>query len=80
MNGLRESDSLILPMKSSNKTANAAAEGMEGRGLTRGNSYKQNICRTLGRESMKSALKRVRQALILKSGLSVNTQGRSRMR
>lgn len=37
------------------------AEKMERRGLTKGNSSKQNICRTQSRESMQSALNRIRQ-------------------
>ena len=38
------------------------AEGGEGRGLTKGNLLQQNMLRTLGRESMRSALERVRKA------------------
>lgn len=60
--GFRESDSPVVPTKSSNKAVKTVAEKMEERGLTKGNSSEQNICRTQGRESMKSALKRVRQA------------------
>lgn len=60
--GLRESDSPVVPMKSSNKTMKVVAEKMEERGLTKGNSTEQNICRTQGRENMKSALNRIRQS------------------
>jgi group II intron reverse transcriptase/maturase len=38
------------------------AEGGEGRGLTKGNLRQQNMLRTLGRESMRSELERVRKA------------------
>lgn len=55
-----KSDGLIVPKKSSNK-ADEAAEGMEGRGLTKGNLREQNIRRTQSRVSVQSALKRIRQ-------------------
>lgn len=62
INGLRESDSPVLPAKFSNKTMKVVAEKMEGRGLTKGNLPEQNICRTQSRVSMQSALKRIREA------------------
>jgi RNA-directed DNA polymerase len=58
-NGLRKSDSPIVPMKSLNNAGPAAAEG---RGLTKGNLSQQNALRTQCREGALSALERVRQA------------------
>jgi group II intron reverse transcriptase/maturase len=48
-------------MKSSNKAPERAAEGMEGRGLTKGNSPQSNASRTQGRSGAPSALERVRE-------------------
>ena len=63
MNGHRKSDSSIVPEKSPNKVRYWAAEAMEGRGLTKGNSLKQNVSRTQGRASTSSALERIRQVV-----------------
>jgi hypothetical protein len=60
MNEHGKSDKPILPEKSPNKAGRAAAEGMEGRGLAKGNSRQQNAFRTQGREDVHSALGRVR--------------------
>ena len=49
-------------MKSPNKAGQLVAEGVEGRGLTKGNLPQQNALRTLRREGAPSALERVRQA------------------
>lgn len=57
-----KSDRPILPEKSSNKAAPAAAERMEGRGLAKGNPSQQNASRTLRRNDALNALERVRQA------------------
>src|SRR6267378_1682838 len=62
MNGPRKSDSAVVPVKSPNKAASAAAEGVEGRALAKGNLQEQNALRTQGRVGMHSALERVRQA------------------
>jgi group II intron reverse transcriptase/maturase len=63
MNGCGKSDSPILPGKSPNKALSWAAEGMEVRGLAKGNLLEQNALRTQGRESCApSALERIRQA------------------
>jgi RNA-directed DNA polymerase len=62
MNELRKSDSPIVPMKSPNNAGQPVAEGVEGRGLTKGNLPQQNALRTQRRESAPSALERVRQA------------------
>jgi len=40
------------------------AEGMEGRGLAKGNSREQTMLRTQGRDRMQQALERVRQAAV----------------
>jgi len=62
MNDHRKSDRPIVPGKSPNKAGAPAAEGMEGRGLAKGNSREQNAPRTQRRTSAHSALERVRQA------------------
>ena len=51
MYGGGKSDRSIVPEKSSNKARDASrvAEGMEGRGLTKGNPFEQHKRRTLGR-------------------------------
>jgi len=49
-------------VKSSNKTVRTVAEGMEGRGLTKGNLLEQNASRTQSRNNAPSALERIRQA------------------
>jgi RNA-directed DNA polymerase len=62
MNGPGKSDSLAIPAKSSNNAGPPAAEGMEGRGLAKGNLLEQNASRTPSRSDALSALGRVRQA------------------
>jgi len=59
-----KSDSPIVPEKLSNNGCDASqpAERAEGRGLTKGNLFQQTKCRTQGRESLQSALERIRQA------------------
>jgi RNA-directed DNA polymerase len=61
-NGLGKSDSPVVPEKSPNKAGPPAAEGMEGRGLAKGNLPQQNASRTPSRKDASSALERVRQA------------------
>jgi group II intron reverse transcriptase/maturase len=63
MNGRGKSDSLVVPEKPSNKDGGAprSAEGVEGRGLAKGNSGQQNGCRTQRRGSPHSELERVRE-------------------
>jgi RNA-directed DNA polymerase len=51
-----------VPEKSPNNAGQPAAEGMEGRGLAKGNLLQQNASRTPSREDASSALERVRQA------------------
>lgn len=62
MHGPGKSDSPIVPRKSPNKVGQPTAQGMEGRGLAKGNLPEQNAPRTQGRPSAPSALERVRQA------------------
>ena len=49
MYGHGQSDSPVVPTKSPNKTGRPVAEGMEGRGLAKGNSPQHNALRTQGR-------------------------------
>src|SRR6201988_761764 len=60
--GPGKSDSSVVPEKSPNKVGQPVAEGMEGRGLAKGNLPQQNASRTPSRNGAPSALKRVRQA------------------
>ena len=72
MNGPRKSDRPVVPAKSLNNAGGPwaspdvhdppAAEGVEGRGLAKGNPPQQNALRTPCREGAPSALERVRQA------------------
>src|ERR1700684_1461530 len=57
-----KSDRPTVPEKSPNKAGQPATEGMEGRGLAKGNLPQQNASRTPSREDALSALERVRQA------------------
>ena len=62
MHDSRKSDRPIVPTKPSNKAEPSAAEGVEGRGLAKGNTDEQNAPRTQSRiEGAPSALDRVRQ-------------------
>src|SRR5260370_13794904 len=61
-NGLGKSDRPTVPQKSPNNAGQPATEGMEGRGLAKGNLPQQNASRTPSREDASSALERVRQA------------------
>jgi RNA-directed DNA polymerase len=62
MNERGKSDRPVIPEKSSNNAGQPAAEGMEGRGLTKGNPLEQNTSRTLSRSDVPSALEWIRQA------------------
>ena len=62
MNRQGQSDRSVVPTKFPNKTGQLVAEGMEGRGLAKGNLREQNAHRTPSRGSALSALKRVREA------------------
>src|ERR1700686_5014632 len=61
-NGPGKSDRPTVPGKSPNNAGQPAAEGMEGRGLAKGNLPQQNAFRTPSRGDAPSALERVRQA------------------
>ena len=61
MHGQGKSDSSIVPAKSSNKAALAAAETMEGRGGTKGNAVRGSTCQTQSWESVSLALDRIRE-------------------
>jgi group II intron reverse transcriptase/maturase len=63
VNGCRESDSLILSGKSSNKIRDnkRMAEEVEKRRLAEGNLVEQNRGRTQGRETLQRELDRIRQ-------------------
>src|ERR1700756_1989427 len=61
-NGPGKSDRPEVPEKFPNKARPSAAEGMEGRGLAKGNLPQQNASRTPSREDARSAVERVRQA------------------
>lgn len=76
MNGRGKSDSPEVPAKPSNKGGVAAtppAEGVEGRGLPKGNAVEQTRSRTQIRQDLKNALDRVRQAAVRDSGLQFTT-------
>ena len=62
MHDARKSDGPEVPRKSPNKGGSPSAEGMEGRGPTKGNANQRTTCRTQRRESVSSELERVREA------------------
>jgi RNA-directed DNA polymerase len=62
MNEHRKSDRPVVPEKPLNNAGQPVAEGVEGRGLAKGNPDEQNAPRTQSRSSAPSALERVRQA------------------
>src|ERR1700740_2665060 len=62
MNGPGKSDRPTVPGKSPNNAGQPVAEGIEGRGLAKGNLPQQNASRTPSRSEAPSALERVRQA------------------
>jgi RNA-directed DNA polymerase len=61
-NGSGKSDRPIVPTKPPNNAEGSAAEVVEGRGRTKGNSPERNALRTQSRAGAQSALERVRQA------------------
>jgi hypothetical protein len=81
MNEHGKSDRPIVPEKSPNKARPMAAEGVEGRGLAKGNRHQQNALRTQSRgrraEGVGASTRKGRRGLSL---TSVSTQGKSRMR
>ena len=64
MNERGKSDSPILPEKLPNNDWGApqSAEGVEGRGLAKGNPVQQTRPRTQSRKDLQQALERIRQA------------------
>jgi RNA-directed DNA polymerase len=62
MNEHGKSDRPVVPEKSLNNAGQPGAEGMEGRGLAKGNLPQQNASRTPRRSDAHSALEQVRQA------------------
>lgn len=65
MHGHGESDRPVLPTKLPNKAEQSAAKAVEGRGLTKENTGRQNTSRTQSRTNdVPSALDRVRQAAL----------------
>jgi RNA-directed DNA polymerase len=63
MHGMEKSDLPIVPAKSANKAAQAAAESAEGRGGTKGNARLQSTVRTQSREAVSQAQERIREAV-----------------
>ncbi len=61
MHGQGQSDRPVVPTKSPNNAGAPAAEGMEGRGLAKGNLSQQNALRAQHREGARSALEQVRE-------------------
>jgi hypothetical protein len=80
MHAMRKSDGDIVPEKQANKEGGPTAESVEGRSPTKGNTGEPPTVRTQSREAVTSGLSGVRQAARRNSGLTPNTQGRSRMR
>ena len=62
MHGHGKSDSPIVLRKPSNEAGPEAKETVEERGLAKGNLLERNVSRTQSRQSMSSALERIRQA------------------
>jgi RNA-directed DNA polymerase len=63
MHGMEKSDLPIVPTKSANRAAQAAAESTEGRGGTKGNAGLQSTVRTQSRAAVSHAQKRIREAV-----------------
>lgn len=59
--GTGKSDRLVVPEKAANKPGRPGAEGLEGRGLAKGNPQERTASRTQGRTRTLGALERVRQ-------------------
>jgi len=63
MNEREKSDMPIVPVKPANKVAQAMAELVEGRGVTKGNAELQNTVRTQSRKAVSHAQQRIREAV-----------------
>ena len=57
----KKSDRPVVPEKSPNNAGPLAAEGMDGRGLAKGNPLQQNASRTPSRNDAPGALEPIRQ-------------------
>ena len=62
MNGLKQSDPAIVPMRATNKGTSVPAESTEGRAGTKGNPQSQSTHRTQSRARVSQAAARIRQA------------------
>ena len=62
MNGLKQSDSAIVPLRAANKGTPVPAESTEGRAGTKGNPRGQSTHRTQRRARVSQAAERIRQA------------------
>lgn len=63
MHGMEKSDSLVVPVKPTNKAARTAAELVEGRSGTEGNAGLQSTVRTQSRAAVSQAQNRIREAV-----------------
>ena len=68
MDDREKSDEPVVPANHRNKAPQGAADGGEERGLTKGNSDRQNAHRTQSRSSARSAPDRVRQVARVAAG------------
>jgi len=85
MHGGWESDGSIVPPKRANKAESSAAESVEGRGPTKGNTVQTAADRTQSRASASDGLDGVRARAKLdnvpqRAMARYSTQGKSRMR
>ncbi len=62
MNDIEKSDSVVVPLKRTNKGGNTPAESVEGRTLAKGNTHRTTADRTQCRGSASSGLAGVRKA------------------
>jgi RNA-directed DNA polymerase len=72
MNRQGKSDNSVVPARPPNEAGRPAEEVVEGSELTKENVGQQNTCRTQGRESVPSALERIREAAIRNKGQRFN--------
>jgi hypothetical protein len=64
MHGREKSDSAIVAAKPANKAERSAAESAEPRAGIKGNAVQQSMRRTLSRENVSQALKRIRRTTL----------------
>ena len=77
MNDHEKSHVPVVPTKLRNKAVKAVADGVEGRGATKGNLIGQNARQPLSRESAPNALDRCGKQ---RSASTPTTLGKNRMR